>query len=100
MSPEQLEGKKVNGQTDLFSLGVSLYQLLTGQLPFRGTSMTELMFSIVSKPHQPVTVIRNDLPERLNAVMDMALAKDSSDRFKSGAEMAHALLREAAVQAA
>ena len=100
MSPEQLEGKKVNGQTDLFSLGVSLYQLLTGQLPFRGTSMTELMFSIVSKPHQPVTVIRNDLPERLNAVMDMALAKDSSDRFASGAEMAHALLREVVVQAA
>ena len=58
MSPEQLEGHNVNGHTDLFALGVSLYQLLTGHLPFRGASMTKLMFVIANEPHQPVTAIR------------------------------------------
>ncbi len=52
MSPEQLEGKNVNGHTDLFALGVSLYQLLTGHLPFRGASMTKLMFVIANEQHR------------------------------------------------
>ncbi len=63
MSPEQLEGKNVNGHTDLFALGVSLYQLLTGHLPFRGASMTKLMFVIANEPHQSVTELRPDLPD-------------------------------------
>jgi serine/threonine-protein kinase len=91
MSPEQLEGKNVNGHTDLFALGVSLYQLLTGHLPFRGASMTKLMFVIANEPHQSVTELRPELPEHLNAVVDRALAKDPSERFQSGAEMASAL---------
>ena len=91
MSPEQLEGKNVNGHTDLFALGVSLYQLLTGQLPFRGASMTKLMFVIANEPHQSVTTVRDDLPEHLNAIIDRALAKDPADRFQSGAEMAAAM---------
>ncbi len=98
MSPEQLEGKNVNGHTDLFALGVSLYQLLTGHLPFRGASMTKLMFVIANEPHQSVTELRPDLPEHLNAVVDRALAKDPSERFQSGAEMASAL--RSAAQAA
>jgi serine/threonine-protein kinase len=95
MSPEQLEGKNVNGHTDLFALGVSLYQLLTGHLPFRGASMTKLMFVIANEPHQSVTELRPELPEHLNAIVDRALAKDPSERFQSGAEMASAL-RDAA----
>jgi serine/threonine-protein kinase len=95
MSPEQLEGKNVNGHTDLFALGVSLYQLLTGQLPFRGASMTNLMFVIANEPHRPITSVRPDLPEWLDAVVDRALAKDPADRFESGAEMAAALRRAA-----
>ena len=98
MSPEQLEGKNVNGHTDLFALGVSLYQLLTGQLPFRGASMTKLMFVIANEPHQSVTAVRADLPEHLNAIVDRALAKDPTERFQSGAEMAAAL--RSAAQAA
>jgi serine/threonine-protein kinase len=98
MSPEQLEGKNVNGHTDLFALGVSLYQLLTGQLPFRGASMTKLMFVIANEPHQSVTAVRADLPEHLNAIVDRALAKDPADRFQSGAEMAAAM--RSAAQAA
>jgi hypothetical protein len=98
MSPEQLEGKNVKGHTDLFALGVSLYQLLTGHLPFRGNSMTELMFVIANEPHKPVTSIRADLPSSIDAVMDKALAKNPGDRFATGIEMAHAL-REVAAQA-
>jgi serine/threonine-protein kinase len=96
MSPEQLEGKNVNGHTDLFALGVSLYQLLTGHLPFRGASMTKLMFVIANEPHQSVTELRPDLPLHLNAIVDRALAKDPTERFQSGAEMASAMRRAAA----
>jgi hypothetical protein len=96
MSPEQLEGKNVNGHTDLFALGVSLYQLLTGQLPFRGASMTKLMFVIANEPHQSVTELRPDLPAYLNAIVDRALAKDPTERFQSGAEMASAMRSAAA----
>jgi hypothetical protein len=91
MSPEQLEGRNVNGHTDLFALGVSLYQLLTGQLPFRGASMTNLMFVIANEPHESVTRKRRDLPKSLDAIVDRALAKDPANRFRSGAEMAAAL---------
>jgi eukaryotic-like serine/threonine-protein kinase len=98
MSPEQLEGKNVNGHTDLFALGVSLYQLLTGHLPFRGASMTKLMFVIANEPHQSVTELRADLPVQLNSVVDRALAKDPAQRFQSGAEMAAAM--RSAAQAA
>lgn len=95
MSPEQLEGKNVNGHTDLFALGVSLYQLLTGQLPFRGASMTSLMFVIANEPHPSVTSLRPDLPAWLDELMDRALAKDPADRFESAAAMAAALRRAA-----
>jgi hypothetical protein len=95
MSPEQLEGKNVNGHTDLFALGVSLYQLLTGQLPFRGASMTNLMFVIANEPHQPVTSLRADLPKGLDEIVDRALAKDPADRFESAAVMAACLRRAA-----
>jgi serine/threonine-protein kinase len=91
MSPEQLEGKNVNGHTDLFALGVSLYQLLTGQLPFRGASMTKLMFVIANEPHQALTAVRSDLPAWLDPIANRALAKSPADRFQSGAEMAAAL---------
>jgi len=95
MSPEQLEGKNVNGHTDLFALGVSLYQLLTGLLPFRGASMTNLMFVIANEPHQSVTSVRSDLPKWLDEVVDRALAKNPADRFPCAAEMAAALRRAA-----
>jgi len=95
MSPEQLEGKNVNGHTDLFALGVSLYQLLTGQLPFRGASMTNLMFVIANEPHQSVTSLRSELPKWLDEVLDRALAKSPADRFESAAAMAAALRRAA-----
>jgi serine/threonine-protein kinase len=96
MSPEQLEGKNVNGHTDLFALGVSLYELLTGHLPFRGASMTNLMFVIANEPHPSASSVRPGLPAWLDPIFDRALAKDPADRFKTGAEMAAALRAGAA----
>jgi eukaryotic-like serine/threonine-protein kinase len=91
MSPEQLEGQTVTGRSDLFSLGVSLFQLLTGQLPFQADSMTGLMQQIAESPHPPLRAMRPDLPASIDAVIDRALAKDPAARFETGAEMAAAL---------
>jgi len=91
MSPEQLQGREVTGRSDLFSLAVTLYQLLTAQLPFRADSMPELMLKIVQDPHPRIRAIRPDLPEKLDAFFDRALGKDPADRFESGAAFAAAL---------
>jgi hypothetical protein len=91
MSPEQLEGRNVTGHSDLFSLGVSLFQLLTGQLPFTADSMTGLMQQIAEVPHPPLRAFRPDLPECVEVLIDRALAKNPDARFDSGAQMAAAL---------
>jgi hypothetical protein len=91
MSPEQLEGRNVTGHSDLFSLGVSLFQLLTGQLPFTADSMTGLMQQIAEAPHPPLRAFRPDLPACVESVIDRALAKSPEDRYDSGAQMAAAL---------
>ena len=91
MSPEQLEGKRLDGRSDLFALGVSLYQLTCGQLPFRADSMTALMYKIANDPHTPLTTIRPDLPAAVDRIVSRALAKRPDDRFETGAEMSAAL---------
>jgi serine/threonine-protein kinase len=91
MSPEQLEGRTVTGHSDLFSLGVSLFQLLTGQLPFTADSMTGLMQQIAEAPHPPLRAFRPDLPVCVESVIDRALAKNPEARYDSGAQMAAAL---------
>ncbi|HQR03983.1 MAG: CHASE2 domain-containing protein [Proteobacteria bacterium] len=91
MSPEQLAGKKIDGRSDLFSLGVALYQLLTGKLPFVGESMAQLMFKITNEAHPDIRTVRSDLPEALAVVVDRALTKDADQRYQTGAEMARDL---------
>src|SRR3982075_959317 len=91
MSPEQLEGRTVTGHSDLFSLGVSLFQLLTGQLPFTADSMTGLMQQIAEGPHPPLRAFRPDLPACVESIIDRALAKNPDARYDSGAHMAAAL---------
>lgn len=87
MSPEQLSGKKVDGRSDLFSLGVMTYQLVTGQLPFQADSMAALMFKIANEPHTPATTLRPNLPPCLSAIIDKMLEKDFEKRYQRGAEI-------------
>ena len=91
MSPEQLAGKHVDGRSDLFSLGVMTFELLTGQLPFQGESMTTLMYQIANEPHPQIKTVRADLPPCLRAVIDRALAKHPEQRFQTGDEFSQAL---------
>ena len=91
MAPEQLDGRSVTGSSDQFSLGVSLFQLLTGMLPFRSDSMPGLMKAIAVQPHPPLQTVRPDLPRSLAGSLDRALQKDPGQRFGSAAEMAQAL---------
>jgi eukaryotic-like serine/threonine-protein kinase len=91
MSPEQLQGRELTGQSDMFSLGVTLYQLLSGQLPFRADSMPALMLKIAHEPHAPLASVRPDVPPALEEVLDRLLAKDPMERYPSGASLAHAL---------
>ncbi len=91
MSPEQLSGKKVDGRSDLFSLAVSLYQLLCGALPFVGDSMAQLMFKIANEPATDILSVRPDLPPGLVAFLDKAMAKDADQRYQTGDEFAAAL---------
>jgi len=91
MSPEQLAGKKVDGRSDLFSLGVMLFQLATGQLPFQADSMASLMYKIANDPHPSVRGLRPDAPPCLQTIIDKALAKNVDQRFQDGVEMARIL---------
>jgi eukaryotic-like serine/threonine-protein kinase len=91
MSPEQLAGKKVDGRSDLFSLGVTLYQLLTGSLPFQAESMATLMFKIANEAHASLLLVRPDLPPELAAVIDRALAKNYEQRYQRGSDFAREL---------
>ena len=91
MSPEQLSGKKVDGRSDLFSLGVTTYQLLTGTLPFQADSMATLMFKIANENHASPLVVRPDLPPEIVAIIDKALAKNYEQRYQRGNELARDL---------
>jgi serine/threonine-protein kinase len=91
MSPEQLQGRPITGRSDLFSLAVSLYQLLTGLLPFRGDTMPGLMMQIALEPHPRICAINPALPPGLDAFFERALAKDPADRYDNGASFAQAL---------
>jgi serine/threonine protein kinase len=91
MAPEQLEGRNVTGRSDLFALGVTLFQLLAGQLPFRADSMTGLMDKIANSEHPPLQTIRPELPPCVSSIIDRALQKEPAKRYASAGEMARAL---------
>jgi CHASE2 domain-containing sensor protein len=91
MSPEQLSGKKVDGRSDLFSLAVSLYQMLCGKLPFEGDSMAQLMFRIANEQAPDILTINPSLPPGLVAFLDRAMAKEADERYQTGDEFATAL---------
>jgi eukaryotic-like serine/threonine-protein kinase len=96
MSPEQFMGHPVDGRSDLFSCGVILYQLLTGEKPFTGESTTTIMYKVLREEPVPPSELNLSLAPALDAVVKKALAKQPAQRFQSGREFAQAL--QAAVE--
>ena len=84
MSPEQIAGHKVDGRSDLYSLGVMLFQLLTGQLPFRGDSMAQLIFKIANETAPDVRTLRAELSQELARVVALSLIKRPEARYQEG----------------
>ncbi|HEY6307723.1 MAG TPA: serine/threonine-protein kinase [Candidatus Angelobacter sp.] len=88
MSPEQLNGAPVDGRSDLFSLGVVLYTLLTGHRPFQGNSVITVSFKVVHHEPVPVEALNLQLPPGLNGIVVRAMAKNPAERYQRGMEMA------------
>jgi serine/threonine-protein kinase len=91
MSPEQLQGKKIDGRSDLFSLAVSLYQLVCGKLPFEGDSMAQLMYRIANEHAPDILQYNPSLAPALVAFLDKAMSKEAGERYQTGEEFAGAL---------
>jgi len=96
MSPEQCLGKELDGRSDLYSLGVLLYQLATGRLPFDIKSPTDAVMKHIKETPPPPEQVRPGLPPAVTAVITQAIAKDPANRFASGNQFARAM-RQAAV---
>jgi tRNA A-37 threonylcarbamoyl transferase component Bud32 len=91
MSPEQIKGRPVDGRSDIFSLGVVLYELLTGQKPFPGDSVTTVIYKIVNENPVPAQELDSSIHPGLSAVIAKALAKPVEERFQTCREFIEAL---------
>lgn len=91
MSPEQLKGHKVAGASDIYSLGVTFYQLLTGYPPYNGDSIANLAYQIVNKKFKSARELRPELPASAPRIINKAMAKEANKRYATAGEMAEAL---------
>ena len=91
MSPEQVLGKTLDGRSDLFSVGVMLYQMVTGERPFEGQSITTIMYKIVHEEPIAPRKLDSTIHPGLNAIVEKALAKAPEARFQTGSELAAAI---------
>jgi serine/threonine protein kinase len=87
MSPEQLNGENVDGRSDLFSLGVLLYTIVTGYRPFQGNSAITVSFKVVNRDPIAATLLNNELPPGLDYIISRAMAKEPAERYQRGMEM-------------
>ena len=91
MAPEQIKGTPVDGRSDIFSLGICLYECLTHRKPFGGDSLTSISYKIVHEPFPPLHEINPTIPEGFADVVAQCLEKDPSKRYQRGRDMANAL---------
>ncbi|MGA7615319.1 MAG: protein kinase [Thermoanaerobaculia bacterium] len=93
MSPEQIKGVHVDGRTDIFSLGIVLYEALTRRKPFGGDSLTTISYKIVHEGYVPIREVNPDLPDEIEDVVVRCLSKEPADRYQRGRDVAADLLR-------
>lgn len=91
MSPEQCKGERVDGRSDLFSVGALLYELLTRQKPFPGENVAAIMHQVLTQTPAPPATLSSDIPQPLSDIVMKAMEKEPGQRFSTGAEMADAL---------
>src|SRR5208282_5840876 len=91
MAPEQLSGEGVDGRSDLFSLGVILYAMVTGHSAFQGSSATTVCFKVANREPVAASALDMSLPPQLDAVISRAIAKNPNERYQRGAEFAQEL---------
>ena len=91
MSPEQVSGAPVDGRSDIFSLGVVLYEMLTNRKPFSGDNLTAISYKIVHEDFTPPGDLSPDIPQEFNPIVARAMAKDPWNRYQRGKDMALAL---------
>ena len=91
MCPEQAHGEAVDSRADIFSLGVLLYEMLSGRAPFRGAHTFAVLKSIIEASPEPLSTYRADVPAELEAIVRRAMAKKPGDRYQTAADMEAAL---------
>jgi serine/threonine-protein kinase len=91
MSPEQIAGQKVDGRSDLFSLGVVFYELLSGERPFQGDSIATLMFNITASSPAPIKDLALNIPQPCINIIEKLLVKDRELRYQQGKELVREL---------